>query len=200
MVIVLQTLQVDAEWSQSYCATSWHMTISFFCTSLTCIYGMAGVEAVESRHCQVGVGVRVEARRGLGRVRVRVGVRRARAWERPPRARVGDVLQVQTCSRHRASRHKHVSGWGRAARRNLDADEGAPRVRPSGSGHEARRGHGGSGEGGREACPVASLFGWEPNAGRTVQYGVSRTDRSARQQKYAPRGEHTDGKVSACEK
>ena len=44
MVIVLQTLQVDAEWSQSYCATSWHMTISFFCTSLTCIYGMAGVE------------------------------------------------------------------------------------------------------------------------------------------------------------
>ena len=54
MVIVLQTLQVDAEWSQSYCATSWHMTISFFCTSLTCIYGMAGVEAVESRHCQVG--------------------------------------------------------------------------------------------------------------------------------------------------
>ena len=103
-------------------------------------------------------GVRVEARRGLGRVRVRVGVRRARAWERPPRARVGDVLQVQTCSRHRASRHKHVSGWGRAARRNLDADEGAPRVRPSGSGHEARRGHGGSGEGGRvaaerRACP-----------------------------------------------
>ena len=80
-------------------------------------------------------------------------------------------LQVQTCSRHRASRHKHVSGWGRAARRNLDADEGAPRVRPSGSGHEARRGHGGSGEGGREACPVASLFGWEPNAGGQYSTG-----------------------------
>ena len=133
---------------------------------------------------------------------------RARAWGRAACACMGAPtssaswgcaqLQVQTCSRHRASRHKHVSGWGRAARRNLDADEGAPRVRPSGSGHEARRGHGGSGEGGREACPVASLFGWEPNAGG--QYGVSRTDRSARQQKYAPRGEHTDGKVSACEK